>query len=82
MSAVFPSGVLFRETSELPEDFLGRRVSRRHFTVHDYHPGDVVERHTDPSGDGYRRTEQAHRGQIFESIVLPGLALGVDNVLG
>jgi Uma2 family endonuclease len=43
---------------------------------------EVIERHTDPSGDGYRRIERARRGETTESVALPELTLGVDTVLG
>jgi Uma2 family endonuclease len=43
---------------------------------------EVVERHTDPSGDGYRRIERARRRETIESVALPELILGVDTVLG
>jgi Uma2 family endonuclease len=42
---------------------------------------EIIERHTDPSGDGYRRVEQARRGGKIELEALPGLALSVDAVL-
>lgn len=45
-------------------------------------PGETIERYTDPSGDGYRRVEQARRGQTLESIALPGFTPSVDQVLG
>jgi Uma2 family endonuclease len=44
--------------------------------------GEVIERHTDPSGDGYRHTERARRGEALGSLTLPDLALRVDAVLG
>lgn len=43
---------------------------------------EVIERHTDPSGDGYRRTERTRRGEAIRSAALPELSLGVDTVLG
>jgi Uma2 family endonuclease len=43
---------------------------------------EIIERHTDPSGSGYRRVEQARRGEKIEPSALPGLALSVDGVLG
>jgi Uma2 family endonuclease len=45
-------------------------------------PGDTIERHTEPSGDGYQRVEQTRRGQTLESTALPGLVPSVDEVLG
>jgi Uma2 family endonuclease len=45
-------------------------------------PHETIERYTDPSTDGYRRVEQTRRGQTLESIALPGLTPGVDEVLG
>jgi Uma2 family endonuclease len=45
-------------------------------------PGETAERHTDPSGDGYRRTEQARRGQALAPLAFPKLALRVDDLLG
>jgi Uma2 family endonuclease len=44
--------------------------------------GEVIERHTDPSGDGYRNSKRARRGETMESAALPELALRVDAVLG
>ncbi len=44
--------------------------------------GEVIERHTDPSGDTYRGYKQARRGEKIESAALPELTLGVDAVLG
>ncbi len=43
--------------------------------------GQIIERHTDPSGDGYRRVEHARRGEKIEPGVLTELALRVDTVL-
>jgi Uma2 family endonuclease len=43
--------------------------------------GETVERHTEPSGDGYRRTERARRGEEIRSASLPGLSLRADDVL-
>jgi len=45
-------------------------------------PGETVERHTDPSSDGYRSVEPAQRGETLESVAPPGLTLTVDDVLG
>ena len=44
--------------------------------------GEVIERHTDPSGDGYRSLKQARRGETIESTAPPELALRVDVILG
>jgi Uma2 family endonuclease len=43
---------------------------------------EVIERHTDPSGNGYRHTERARRGEAIRSAALPELTLSVDTVLG
>jgi Uma2 family endonuclease len=43
--------------------------------------GEIIERHTDPSGNGYRRVEQLRRGEKLEPEALPELALSVDAVL-
>jgi Uma2 family endonuclease len=45
-------------------------------------PGEVIERHADPSGDGYRSLEQMRRGEEIKSAALPELAFRVDTVLG
>jgi Uma2 family endonuclease len=44
--------------------------------------GEVIERNTDPSGDSYRRVEQAQRGEALAPLALPGLSLRVDDMLG
>jgi Uma2 family endonuclease len=44
--------------------------------------GETTGRHTDPSGEGYRRVEQKHRGHTLESSALLGLTPSVDEVLG
>ncbi len=44
--------------------------------------GGIVERHTDPSGDAYRRVERARRAETLAPFALPGLTLGADAVLG
>jgi Uma2 family endonuclease len=44
--------------------------------------GGVIERYTDPSGDGYRSLERARRGGKIEPPALPELSLSVDAVLG
>jgi len=45
-------------------------------------PGEVIERHTDPSGGGYQHVERARHQETLESVALPGLALRVNSVLG
>ena len=42
--------------------------------------GGVIERHTDPSEDGYRGLERARRGETLGSVTLPDLSLSVDDV--
>ena len=44
--------------------------------------GEVIERYSGASEDGYRRVEQARRGEKIESEALPELTLRVDPVLG
>ncbi len=44
-------------------------------------PGEVVERHTEPSRDGYRQVTRFERGETLESTVLPSLVLAVSDVL-
>jgi Uma2 family endonuclease len=44
--------------------------------------GETIGRHTDPSGEGYRRAHRLRRGQTLESDTLPGLSPSVDEVLG
>lgn len=44
--------------------------------------GEALERHTNPSEGGYRRTERARRGETLNSEALPSLLLRVDNFLG
>ena len=44
--------------------------------------GEVIERHTDPSGDSYRHTERVRRGDRIECSALLDLALTADDVLG
>jgi Uma2 family endonuclease len=44
-------------------------------------PGEAIERHTEPTGDGYRLTARTRRGERLESVVLPALALPVDAML-
>jgi Uma2 family endonuclease len=45
-------------------------------------PGETIERHTDPSEEGYRRADRLRRGHTLESISLPGLTPSVDELLG
>ena len=45
-------------------------------------PNDAIERHNEPFGDGYRRTERPRRGETLVSEALPGLTVPVDGVLG
>lgn len=44
--------------------------------------GEVIERHTEPTGDDYRHTEKVRRGETFQSAALPGLPISTDAVLG
>ena len=44
--------------------------------------GEVIERHNDPSPDGYRSLQRAGRGESIESSALPDLSLTTDDVLG
>lgn len=44
--------------------------------------GDTIERHTEPSEDGYRVVRRFKRGDVIESTALPDLAIPVDQVLG
>ncbi len=60
---------------------LYARVGIREVWVVDL-AGEIIERHTDPSGNTYRGLEQARRGEKIESATLPELTLGVDAVLG
>lgn len=41
-----------------------------------------IERHTEPSPNGYGRVEVAESGQFLTSTVLPGLVIAVDAILG
>jgi Uma2 family endonuclease len=45
-------------------------------------PNQTVERHNDPSEQGYRRMERAGRGRSLASEILPNLTLQTDVVLG
>lgn len=42
----------------------------------------TIERHIEPSGEIYRRTEKTRRGEKMESVALPSMAISVDAVLG
>ncbi len=44
--------------------------------------GEIVERHTDPSGHSYRHTERARREDRIECPALPDLTLTADDVFG
>ena len=44
--------------------------------------GEVIERHNDPSPDGYRSPYRARRGEKIEASALPDPALTADDVLG
>lgn len=44
--------------------------------------GEEIERHVGPSGDGYRHTDRARRGEELASKALPGLTLRADDILG
>jgi Uma2 family endonuclease len=44
--------------------------------------GEVIVRHTDPSGDGYRNSEHARRGEMIVPTMLSGAAIWVDAALG
>jgi Uma2 family endonuclease len=43
---------------------------------------EVIEDHTDPSGDRYRSFQQGRRGQTIEYAALPEPAFRVDAMLG
>ncbi len=45
-------------------------------------PGEAVERHTEPSGDGYGLVRRVRRGESLRSEALPALAVPVGAVLG
>lgn len=42
---------------------------------------EAIERHTEPTGDGYRLTERARRGETLRSKALPELVVPVDALL-
>jgi len=43
---------------------------------------ETVERHTDPSPEGYGRSEKARRKETLTSITFPLASMPVDAVLG
>jgi Uma2 family endonuclease len=43
---------------------------------------EIIERHTDPSGSGYRRVEPARRGEVLAPLTFSELTLRADAVLG
>jgi hypothetical protein len=43
---------------------------------------EIIERHTDPSGSGYRRVEPARRGEVLAPLTFSELTLKADAVLG
>ena len=43
---------------------------------------EIIERYTEPSANGYQRTEHKHRGQTLQSAALPGLTPTVHEILG
>ncbi len=45
-------------------------------------PAETVERHTEPSHNGYRQTTRIHRGDKISSTSLPTIELDVDAILG
>lgn len=45
-------------------------------------PGEAIERHNDPSENGYRRMERVGLGRSLASEALPNLVLHADAVLG
>lgn len=42
---------------------------------------DRIQRHSDPSPDGYRQVASVGRGESITSLVLPGVTIAVDEVL-
>jgi Uma2 family endonuclease len=44
--------------------------------------GEAIERHTDPSGYGYRHVERVSREETLTSVTLSNMAISVDAVLG
>ena len=45
-------------------------------------PGETVERHTEPSTDGYDLIQRVRRGDMLHPEALPALAVPVDAVFG
>jgi Uma2 family endonuclease len=45
-------------------------------------PGETIERHTGPSGDGYRHAERVRRREVPAPLAFPKLSLRLDDVLG
>nr|MBA4115440.1 Uma2 family endonuclease [Rubrobacter sp.] len=45
-------------------------------------PGETVERHTEPSTDGYDLVQRVRRGNTLRPEALPALAVPVDAVFG
>lgn len=45
-------------------------------------PGDAIERHSEPSADGYRIVQRFHRGERIGVQALPDVELLVDDLLG
>jgi len=43
---------------------------------------DRIERHTEPAADGYQLIRHFGRGSVVESVVIPTLAIPVDEILG
>ena len=60
---------------------LYARASIREVRIVDL-PGETIERHADPSGEGYRRVERARRGEALAPLAFPKLSLQADDVLG
>lgn len=43
---------------------------------------EAVERHAEPSPEGYRRIDRFGRGETIVSLTVPGLRIPVDDILG
>lgn len=41
----------------------------------------IIERHTDPHGNGYRLTERAKKGESIASKILPSISIATDSIL-